>query len=238
MKIVYTHLCVITAIIFCQGKYSQALCVSQNQQRTNTSKCITVDELIKENFHLVSPPKLIIDGLVELLVPLRYSDLTEISLIGQNNGTLLCFNYSGVSVFNVTRLTIENLTFQHCRLLTNSTATKVAGEYSSKNRQNRLYPSAVCIEKCSYVTIKKSKFEHNYGVGLSIYNPVDVINIEECEFRANQVLTEVYTLPGGGGLHIELTTCPPGIYSHDRSNYCIASHEMDQSINISANVNS
>lgn len=80
-----------------------------------------------------------------------------------------------------------------------------------------------------YVTIKKSNFKHNYGVGLSIYDPVDVINIEKCEFQANQILTEVDTLPGGGGLHIELTTCPPGVYSHDRSKYCTASHEMNQS---------
>ena len=229
MKILYTHLCIKIAVIFYHSNYACALCVSQYQQRTNTSTCITIDELLKEDIHLLSPPILIIDGVVELHVPLRYSDHTEISSIGQNNGTLLCSNYSGISFFNVTCLTVENLTFQYCSLLTNSTGTKVSDEISSENHQNWLYPSALYIEKCSYVTIKKSNFKHNYGVGLSLYDPVDVINIEECEFQANQILTEVDTLPGGGGLHIELTTCPPGVYSHDRSKYCIASHEMDQS---------
>jgi hypothetical protein len=210
--------------------------VSQYQQRTNTSKCITIDKLLTEDIHLLSPPVLIIDGLVELHVPLRYSDLTEISLIGQNNGTLLCSNYSGVSVFNVTRLIIENLTFQYCSLPASSTGTKVSDKFLSENRQNWLYPSALHIEKCSNITIKKSTFKHNYGVGLSIYDPVDVINIEECGFQENQILTEFDSLPGGGGLHIELTTCPPGIYSRDRSNYCIASHETDQSKHTEVNI--
>lgn len=229
MKIIHTLLCQLTALIFCYGNYACALCVSQYQTRTNISKCITIDDVLKDDIHLLSPLTLTIDGLVELHVPLCYSDLTEISLIGQNNGTLLCFNHSGVSFLNVTRLTIENLTFQHCSLLTSSTSTRVSDEFSSENRSNWLYPSAVYIEKCSHVTIKKSKFTRNYGIGLSIYDPADVVNIEECEFQGNKILTEVDTLPGGGGLHIELTTCPPGIYSHDRSNYCIASHEKDQS---------
>ena len=231
MKIMYTHLLTIIniAVIFNHVNYSCALCVSQYQQRANTSKCITMDKLLKEDIRLLSPPVLIIDGLVDLYVPLRYSDHTKISLIGQNNGTLLCSNYSGVSVYNVTRLIIENLTFQYCSLLANSTGTKVSDKFSSDNRQNWLYPSALHIEKCSYITIKKSTFKHNHGVGLSIYDPVDEINIEECQFQENQILTEFDTLPGGGGLHIELTTCPPGIYSRDRSIYCTPSHEMDQS---------
>lgn len=216
MKIMYTHLSIIIiAVIFNHGNYSYALCVSQYQQRANTSKCITIDKLLKEDIHLLSPPVLIIDGLVDLYVPLRYSDLMEISLIGQNNGTLLCSNYSGVSVYNVTSLIIKNLTFQYCSLLGKSTGTKVSNEFSSDNRQNWLYPSALHIEKCSHVTIKKSTFRQNHGVGLSIYDSVDVINIEECEFQENQILTEFDILPGGGGLHIELTICPPGIYSRD-----------------------
>ena len=226
MKIIHTHLCIISAVIFCHGNFACALCVSQYQQGTNTNECITIDELLKEDIHLLSPLILRIDGLVELHIPLRYSDLTEISLIGQNNGTFLCSSYSGISFFNVTRLIIDSLTFQHCNLLTNSTSTKVT---EGENHRNWLYPSAVYIERCSRVTIKKSTFIDNSGVGLSIYDPVGIVNIEECEFQGNEILTEVDTLPGGGGLHIELTTCPPGIYSHDRSNYCIASHEVDQS---------
>ena len=229
MKTMYIHLCTIIAFIFYHSNFSYALCVSQDQQGTNTSKCITIDEFLHDDIHQLSPPVIIIDGLVKLHVPLCFSDLTDISLIGQNNGTLSCSKYCGVSVINVTTLTIENLTFQHCSLLTNSTGTKISGKISSENRKNWLYPGAVYIEKCSNVIIKKSIFRHNYGVGLSIYDPVDVINIEKCEFQANQVLTEVDIQPGGGGLHIELTTCPPGIYSHDRSIYCSVSHEMDQS---------
>ena len=95
-----------------------------------------------------------------------------------------------------------------------------------------LHSSALHIEKCSHVTIKKSTFKHNEGVGLSIYDPLDEINIEECQFQENQILTEFDSHPGGGGLHIELTTCPPGIYSRDRSIYCTPSHEMDQSKHI------
>ena len=232
MKVIVNLLCLIITIIYLRGQ-ACAYCVSQSPQRTYTSRCITIDEVLKGDIHLLSPLTLRIDGLIELHVPLRFNNLIGVSLIGQNNGVFLCSNYSnsGVSFFNVTGLIIENLTFQHCSLLSNSTGTNVSNNFSSENKRNWLYPSAVYIEKCSNVTIKNSAFTYNHGVGLSIYDSVGIVNIQECNFQANQILTEVDTLPGGGGLHIELTTCPPGIYSNDRSNYCTASDESDQNKN-------
>ena len=193
-------------------------CISSPEQQTNTSRCITFDDVVKDGLLFQSSLTLTIDGLVKLYFPLYFSDLWEISLIGQNNGTISCYNNSGVSFMNVSGLTMKYLTFKHCGLLSNSTSTKSSDNHSNENRTNWQSPSAVYIERCSNITIEKSVFANSSGVGLSVYDPTSLIDIQECEFVANRILTEVDTLPGGGGLHIELTSCAPGIYSHNRSN--------------------
>ena len=185
-------------------------CVSQ---QINGSRCFSFDKLIELDHHEESSLVLIIDGPVELHIPLRFSNQTTLSLIGQNEGTVLCYNHSGVSFYAINRLIIDKLTFKHCGLLSNSTSTNTTNNQPPQNFTTLQYPTAIYIENCFDTVITQSNFENNHGVGVSIYNPTTKINIEDCKFVANNIMMEeLDTLPGGGGLRIELTFCPPGVY--------------------------
>ena len=230
MVTIMSRLLILWVVLSCLTEYTFATanvvyCISQ---RRNTSIiCITFDEIIQKRINLLSHLTLIVDGQVELHMPLHFKNLWELSLIGRNEGRVSCFSNSGVSFYNVTGLTIRNLAFEHCSILSNSTSTHTFANVPKEKRTNWRYPTAVYIENCSDIIIENSLFDHNYGTGLSIYDPTDTVNIHETHFIANKInLAELDTYPGGGGLHIELTCCPPGVYCYHRyGSNCIRSYE-------------
>ena len=193
--------------------------------RQTESGCLSFDELLKKDINKKSPLKVIIDGRVELHFPLQLSSQSKLTLLGRNKGTISCFNHSGISFHDVKDLTINNIIFEHCGLLGNSTSTNATNSHLPDNATNLQYPTAIYIERCSNISITKSVFENNYGVGVSIYDPINNVDILDCNFTANSVLAdEEDVFPGGGGLRIELTSCPPGVYSKSRTTCDMSNH--------------
>ena len=191
-------------------------CVSQ---RNNTSNCTTFENIVKVGKNLLSNFLLIVDGPVQLNIFLSFKNLSNLTIVGKNEGTVLCSNQNaGVTFYNVVRLTVKSLVFRHCGLLSKSTGTNSSSNLPPEKRTNWQYHTAIYIELCSDITIEKSAFIQNHGVGLSIYDPSSTVNVVECTFIENRISPqESYTSPGGGGMHIELTSCAPGNYSYDRS---------------------
>ena len=219
------QLCLLVAIYLEGSQHVLAenvkYCVSQKR---NT----TFQDVIDEGVNMLNSLILTVDGEVELQNQLYFKNLQEISLLGVNKGTVSCFNHSGVSFYNVTGLMIKNITFEHCGILSNSTSTGASNE----NFTNWLYPTAVYIEKSSDITIEGSVFEGNHGVGLSIYDPIGTVNIQDCNFTHNEILTQMEPFPGGGGMHIELTCCPPGKYCYDRLNNDCGKSDQKENVEI------
>ena len=191
-------------------------CVSQKK---NTNNCTTFEKIIKDGKNLLHNFTLIVDGPVQLNISLCFNNLSDLTLVGKNKGTISCSNQNaGVSFYNVTGLTIKSLVFRHCGLLLKSTGTNSSSYPPREKRTHWQYRTAVYIELCSDITIEKSAFVENYGVGLSIYDPISTVDVVECNFTANRISPpESDTFSGGGGMHVELTSCAPGIYSYERS---------------------
>ena len=145
--------------------------------------------------------------LLNLRVPVKFTDYTNLRITGSERETKLHCNESeaGLAFVSVQNLTISSLSIENCGALRNSTSVNPL-----KPNETEKLNVAVYILNCTNVTIHRVDILSSNGTGLSFYDTNGTVNITESNFKNNSVFNQTLQ-SGGGGVHIEFTICTPGM---------------------------
>ena len=146
-------------------------------------------------------------GLQVLEQSITFSFTSNISIIGQYGSALInCSEPNiGIQFINVKTFTIEDLEFQYCGMLQDSTSV------SSVNQSITVrFPSALYFLNSTDVSITGTNITSSNGTGVTLFDTSGDILLENVYFSNNQIPDDLQDIPGGGGLYIELTSCTPG----------------------------
>ena len=147
-----------------------------------------------------------------------FTDLHNISFAGLNSqGTRIICNTSevtneidsgaGLGFVKVRNLKLVGLKFEQCGALHKSTTLNTQTRNSTLNVKSSIY-----ILNSSDITIANIVIEQSSGNALTLFDTIGVVTINFSHFLWNLVPeSEKKTFPGGGGVYIEFTYCPPGI---------------------------
>lgn len=113
---------------------------------------------------------------------------------------------SGLKFTEIENLTIVKLKFVGCGAVHNSTTLDTISENSSLT-----FLTSVYILNCKHVTVMEVSVVDSNGTGTAIFDANGHINLDNSTFRRNYVRKwNKNNIPGGGGVYIEFTYCPPG----------------------------
>lgn len=121
---------------------------------------------------------------------------TKVKCLGPN---------AGFSFVNVTNVKVSNIEFVECGAIQNSTYVNV----ETNNVMLSPFLVTLFFLNCTDVNLVSIKVLNGNGTGLSFFDTGGKVNILHSLFENNTVRNS--TLPGGSGVYIEFTLCPPGI---------------------------
>ena len=139
------------------------------------------------------------------IIQIKVENKANISLRGleENGTTIHCMEEMGLSFINVTDLTITDMTFIACGDIFHSTSLNITTNTSTLNFLANIY-----IYNCTNVNIERISVLNSTGTGIAMFNTdgyVQVINSTFCNNSGDSSGP-----PGGGGVYVEFTYCPPG----------------------------
>lgn len=175
----------------------------------NSTSFETFDEFSRkhevENFSSI----VLMDRLALISSTLVFSRVQGVSISGTNTQVYCMGNNSGIVFRYVNNIEITGVSFLNCGSVQNSTST----DFRDASRSSTLkLKSALYFQYCTNITITASIFENNKGFGVVIYDSNGVTSINECVFIGNKIAHEDSQIfSGGGGVHIEVTSCPAGL---------------------------
>ena len=153
----------------------------------------------------------LLDDWTHLDTTLLITNVHNVSISG--NGTRVCChgNDSGLVFRLASNIEISGVSFLNCGSIQESTST----DFRDTSRSATLkLKSALYFHYCTNISITSATFEDNRGVGVVIYDSSGTVAIGDCIFRGNQISPDDSgTFGGGGGVHIEITSCPVGFAS-------------------------
>ena len=140
--------------------------------------------------------------------------IRNLSILSSLNSSVIdCKAGGGFAFHKITELTLTNVRFTNCSAICNSTS------YNS-NGDSIEYLVAVYMYLCKHVTMDSIHVVDSPGVGVAMLSVTGNVTISKSKFLSNGYLTRdlesqpdantAHTSPGGGGLMIELVSCPPG----------------------------
>ena len=158
---------------------------------------------------------------------IRFSHISHLSLYSDEESTILCNNSTksstaGFQFSNVSNLLLKNLKFEGCGAIHPSTTMNSTSCVHDKITQNFPesyvhcrdtvdFKSTLYVQDCNNVTLTNVRVEDGDGTGMAMFDTVGVLIVANCTFKNNRVrLNHPRQLPGGGGVYIEFTYCPPG----------------------------
>jgi hypothetical protein len=141
----------------------------------------------------------------KLKQPIEIEGLENISLRGLEGGgtTVECKVGIGLSFANLTDVTVSDLTFIGCGESFDSTSLNFTANTSTVNFLVSIY-----IYDCTNVTIERVNILESRGTGIAIFDTDGLVNVQDSTFSHNGRNDSI--IPGGGGVYVEFTFCPPG----------------------------
>ena len=123
-----------------------------------------------------------------------------------NAAVVNCSESPGAGLgFKGSNIALMNLRFVRCGALHNSTS-------KDTNTTTLLFRSALYFERVHSLTLNEVSVESSPGVGVTLFNVAEKVDIENCTFLSNLVPpNERDRYPGGAGLYVEFTYCDPGV---------------------------
>ena len=140
--------------------------------------------------------------------------IRNLSILSSLNSSVIdCKARGGFAFIEITELTLTNVHFTNCSAIRNSTSYNSNGDRID-------YLVAVYMYLCKHVTMDSIHVVDSPGVGVAMLSVTGNVTISNSKFLSNGYLTRdleslpdantAHTSPGGGGLMIELVSCPPG----------------------------
>ena len=156
----------------------------------------------------------LLDDSTHLDTTLLLTNVHDVSISGNgSNGTRVCChgNASGLVFRWASNIEISGVSFLNCGSIQESTST----DFRDTSRSATLkLKSALYFHYCTNISITSATFEDNRGIGVVIYDSSGTVAIGDCHFRGNKISPDdSEAFGGGGGVHIEITSCPVGFAS-------------------------
>ena len=218
-------LCLQVLLIIIQYKESNAsvLCIGQDRdyqnklcqsQTCNTSSLPTLPLHLQGNVR----PYFVIFCTTEVSLEtnVQFQDLYNVTFIGDHNKTVIsCANQAGLTFTNSEEVHLENLIFDHCGALHNSTSINITTINSSFHFYSSIFLFHLTNFSMNHVAIKNSN-----GLGIVLFDVAGVVSINQCLFDNNRVeYPKSESYGGGGGMYVEFTYCPLDVYNENCSWY-------------------
>lgn len=168
-------------------------------------------EFVNNNTRGISPVEIVIQGsLLSLEEPVRFENRSELAIRGNNSTVIKCKSNSpkgaGLVFQKVGDLQIENLTFESCGMLAESTSRN-----STTGNTTMKFRCAIYLLNCTNVTITDVVVENSTGTGMAFFDTDGQVDVSSSTFRGNEAAEWAPLYPGGGGVYVEFTYCTPGI---------------------------
>lgn len=136
---------------------------------------------------------------------LSFEGVRNVTLQGPSGSELKvrisCGTDAGLSFFNSSDITIENIEFYGCGVLHPSTSL------NSSSSSFLEFRSAFYFLFCENIHFERVTVTHSHGTGLTLYSTTGDNAFHSCNFSYNQA-DPGYR--GGGGVYIEFLVCVPG----------------------------
>ena len=117
---------------------------------------------------------------------------------------------------------LEDLIFEHCGAVHSSTSINSTTNNSTLNFYSSMYLFSVTDFTMTNVAIENSN-----GLGLALFDVDGLVAIRYCVFKNNRVgSNDTGHIPGGGGMYVEFTYCPPGMYDENCTWYSAINHSV------------
>ena len=188
------------------------------QMEDSRTHCPSLDALQTSN---VSDSMLIlvIGTQLPLSRTLTFENLTDIAIVGDSKDKIIITckkdGNGGIAFRFVRNITISNLAFVHCGALHGSTSTNLTTLNSTMKFRITLY-----LQQCTDVSITNVDVTYSNGIGVVFFDTNGTVNAQNSTFSHNYVSSfEKHIYPGGGGMYIEFTACPPGVYRYGNCNH-------------------
>lgn len=170
-------------------------------------------------FKVCSNPLTLLDQVIIL------QNVKNIIFSSQENSLLTIIDCQhtngGLEFGNISNLLLYNLIVQDCGALHATTS-----QTKSHNDVKFQFSSSIYILDCLNVLIKDTSVIGSNGTGLSVIDTNGYVNITNCTFQGNKVTENIsFTIPGGGGLYVELTM---SCYDNDLGITCNESLEANR----------
>ena len=150
---------------------------------------------------------------IELENSVQFEQLHTINFIGNKRKTIInCTEQAGITFTNSEEIYLENLTFEKCGALHNSTSINFVTNNSTLHLYSSIYLFNSTNFSMAFVDIRNSN-----GLGLALFDIDGLVNISYCAFENNGIVNQASY--GGGGMYVEFTYCPPGIYDDNCIRY-------------------
>ena len=134
-----------------------------------------------------------------------FSEMSRLSINSTKPATIKCEENAGLSFFNSTNISIENVVFAECGAVHNSSSRDLDPSTDPEFIQ---FKAALYFLFCENVSMKNVQVTRSFGTGVVLYSVVGKNTFQDSIFSNNQV-DNLYS-GGGGGLTIDFSFCVPG----------------------------
>ena len=190
------------------GEYHN-LCKTHNATLYNISSLSILPELLQANLrvHFCAPH-------IQLDTNIHFHGLYNVTFTGGKKMTKIdCFESknAGVRFTESENIHLENLVFENCGNLQESTSINISSGATIQFFTS-LYIFNVIDFSMYNVAIRNSN-----GLALTMFDVGGFVAISHCVFENNKIhaINDSDNIPGGGGVYVEFTYCPPGRYGEE-----------------------
>ena len=160
----------------------------------------------------------------ELHINLVIQDVHDIQLIGYHSIFTCYSSDAGLTILNSENVTICNNTLVHCGVLYNSTSIDTTNNSSTISFRSSMY-----VFKSTTIRLESLAINYTNGIGLTLFDTDGIVEITDCTFAHNRIdVNDTGILPGGGGVCLEFTYCPPSDICDGHSNVTNSSYHFYQ----------
>ena len=191
------------------------ICLGNESEEISRRNCkytfLDFDDFKESEIYIMGNVQFEITSRINLSSTLVFSGKDSVSLVGYGAEVYCKGSNSGLVFRNSTNIQIHGLTFNNCGSRQESTSTDFTNASRTLQLKCALY--FIC---CTNVSINTVNVENSDGTGLVMYDSDGLVNITKCNFTKNAIKSE--SLPyyaGGGGVHIDITSCPVGTMCDD-----------------------
>ena len=179
-------------------------CKNHEAVNCSTLSIVNLPELLQNNSRVY-----FCTAHIQLDTSIQFQKLYNVIFTGNHEKTVINCSESreaGVSFTHSEKVYLENLIFEKCSALQESTSINITSTTTLK------FYTSIYVFNLTDFSIRNVNVKNSNGIGLAMFDVGGLVTISYCVFENNKITTvngPDHVL-GGGGVYVELTYCPPG----------------------------